>query len=250
VAIEYVGGTSNTGTGASINLTVNSGLTGGIGSAAAPGDIIVVFWGFGGTTNATMTVSSPAGYSVISDLYSNDTWDSNFGFAYKVQGSTPDTTVTVNSSNSASYGGGAVAMVFRGVEPTNPLDQTTATNSASNQSSSAADPPSITPQTPGAWVVAGGIGMQTTAGAAFTTPANMDTTDAISVKSDGTTSDAGVFGAYYSGWTSGAFDPNAVTGGTTSASSSHASVTLALRPFLPPGLLVAAPLTPGQYRFR
>lgn len=248
--IQYVGGTSQVGTGATMTLTVGSGLTGGIGSAAAENDIIIVIWGFGGTTDATMSVSSPTGYSVISDLYSNDTWDSNVGFAYKVQTATPDTTVVVNASNDAAYGSGATARVYRGVDTATPLDVTTTTVSAAAQSASRTDCPAITPVTRGATIIAGGIGMQTSAGgAAFTIPANMNT--GITVKQDGSTSDCGCWSSHVENQMDVSFNPDAVTGGSTNASSSYAGVTIALRPLqLPIGIVVAPPGQPHKWKFR
>jgi hypothetical protein len=140
---------------------------------------------------------------------------------------TPDTTCVVNRTANAAYGGAAVVQVWRGVDTTTRYDVTRTTSQSTNNSRF--DPPAITPVTAGAVIVVGGIGTQTTAGAAFTIPSGWSTYG-ISVKSDGTTSDTGIAIGSKTDWTSGAFDPAAVTGGTSTTSSGRIAVTIALRP--------------------
>lgn len=233
MAITYVGGASNVGTGSTITVDLTS-LTGGVASSPSEGDLVVVVWGHGDTTDRTMSVST-SGYDTPLDLYQTETWDPNLGVASKFMGSTPDTSVVVNRTSNAAYGGAAVVHVWRGVDTTTRYDVTRTT--ASGQNSHLVNPPSITPTTAGAVVLACGIGTQATTGAAFTIPSNME--NGVSVKSDGTTSDAAVFIAS-AAWTSGAFDPNAVTGGTGGGSAGWIGVTIALRPAPPPPIELAA----------
>jgi len=225
MAITYVGGNSNVGTGSTISVDLTA-LTGGSNSSPSEGDLVVVIWGCGDTGNLTMTMNT-SGYDTPLDLYQTETWDPNLGVASKFMGSTPDTTCVVNRSNNAAYGGAAVVQVWRGVDQTTRYDVTRTTATGSN--ASRFNPPAITPTTAGAVILAGGIGTQTTAGSAFTIPSGWNTYG-ISVKSDGTTSDAGVAIGSKTNWSSGAFDPAAVTGGTTGTSSGWIGVTIALRP--------------------
>jgi hypothetical protein len=230
MALVYVGGTTGGGTGASYTVSLSGTLTGGVASSPAQGDIVIVAAGHGATASSAPTCSGNtmgAYTGAHAALYSNDTWDTNFRTFYMIQGATPDTTLTIGRTNNTTYGGATAVHVWRNVDQATPLDVTTTTVSASNQNGSRVDCPAITPTTAGAVIIACGTGMQTTAGSDFTIPSNMG--NGHSAFFDGSTSDAGTFIASVF-WTSGAFDPNAVTGGTTSTSSSYAGATLALRP--------------------
>jgi hypothetical protein len=226
----YVGGTSGGGTGASYNVSLSGTLTGGSNSSPSQGDLIVVCAAHGATASSAPTCSgntSGAYQPVHAALYSNDTWDTNMRTFYQFAGVTPDTTLTIGRTNNTTFGGATVVHVWRGVDPTTPIDVTANTNSANNQSASRPNPPSHTPSTADAVVIACGAGMQTTAGAAFTIPSGM--ANGVSQHFDGSTSDIGTFISSFD-WVSGAYDPAAVTGGTTNASSSNASATFSLRP--------------------
>ena len=232
MALQYVGGTSNAGTGASYTVSLNGTLTGGLSSSPAAGDIVVVFSGFGNTASVapTCTGNNSGAYDSASNaLYSNDTWDTNFRAFYKVQGSTPDTSLTIGRVNNTTYGGATTVHVWRGVNTTTPLDVTTTTTSASNQSSAALNPPAITPVTSGAIVIAGGAGTMPAAGTAgYTAIGTMSNT--VTQYGNGSTADTSVIMASFA-WTSGPYDPVTATGGTqNNTSSSWAGVTLALRP--------------------
>lgn len=228
MALQYVGGfglASSSGTTYTVSLT---GLTGGLASSPSTGDVVVVSVGRGGTSNVAPTCSgnSSGSYTgAASALYSNDTWDTNYRMFYMVMGATPDTSLTINRASSTTYGFATTVQVWRGVDTTTPLDVTSTTATGIN--TSLANPPSITPTTAGAIIIAGGAACQTSAGAAFTIPSGM--ANGVSVNGNGSTADIGVFIASYA-WTSGAYDPAAVTGGTTSTSSSWAATTIALRP--------------------
>jgi len=242
----YVGGTTGGGTGASYNVSLNGTLTGGSGSSPQQGDLILVCAGHGGTASSAPTCSgntSGAYQPVHAALYSNDTWDTNMRTFYQFAGATPDTTLTIGRTNNTTYGGATAVHVWRGVDTTTPLDVTPSTNSANNQSASRPNPPSHTPTTADAIVIACGTGMQTTAGSAFTIPSGM--ANGQSAFFDGSTSDCGTFMSSLD-WTSGAYDPAAVTGGTTSTNGSHASATFSLRPVQPTALTQATTFTNSQ----
>lgn len=243
MAITYVGGTSGTGTSTGYTVSLSGTLTGGSDSSPSTGDIVLVTTGFGSAGNQTGSMSCSGDqtgtYSQAhTPSFQNDTWDTNHGFYYAIQGSTPDSTITIGRQTNTAYGGVTTIHVWRGVDTVTPLDVTVLEAGSGN--ASRPDPPSITPVTTGAIVIAAGTGTQTTAGSAFTIPSGM--TNGVSQASDGTTSDTGNFICSFE-WTSGAYDPAAATGGTTSTSSSWRATTLALRPYVAP----TQPLTPDLF---
>lgn len=179
----------------------------------------------------------PAGYTAAhTALFNTDTNASNFQVSYKWMGATPDTSVAIPASNATTSGVAYAIYVFHGVHPTNPLDVTPTTAGAGN--TGVANAPAITPVTAGAWIAAFG-GAAVAAGAVFTNPAGMSTTTNHfrSATITTTTNDANIGGALFTTWTSGAYDPAAFGGSTTTNTGSWSAVTLALRP-KPPSLLV------------
>jgi hypothetical protein len=229
MTLTYVGGTSGSGTGATYTVSLNGTLTGGTNSSPQQGDIVVVMSGHGGTTNSAPTVTgnnngSYTGAGVAS--YGNDTWDTNFRTFYKIQGVTVDTQITVARTSSTAYGGATVVQVWRNVDKTNPIDATGTPATGTN--SSRANPPAVTPVTTGAVVVYGGAGVQPAASGVAPTDANGGD-HVVSVKSDGSTADLGIYIASKT-WTSGQYNPAANTNMATSTSCSWAAQTIALRP--------------------
>lgn len=231
-AITYVGGASANGTGATYNVSL-TGLTGGSGSTAQAGDIVIVITGWGSTANGDPGVST-AGYTEEpsgTDLYSSDTRDVNVSANWKVMGSTPDTSVTVRGFNNAANGGATVVQVWRGVDQGTPMDATVTTTSANNQSASSFDSPSITPVTTGAFVLSAGMGTDDTTPLTKTAPTGYGN----SVATTGTGSTMSVtIGIASKAWASGAENPAAWSGGETSTSDSWAAFTIALRPATAP----------------
>ena len=149
----------------------------------------------------------------------------------------PDTTASCNPSSGSSIASDCVAMVFRGVDTTMPMD--VAFTSAISPNSEDVNCPAITPVTSGAVVVC-------TGGAAG---ASVDTTPTAPTGYSGSTyvqtdpGSAGAAVASYKNWTSGAEDPAAyVMDLGTASANSWAAITLALRPANdPPTLTVSQP---------
>lgn len=226
---QLVGYAFNTGTRSSIDVDINGTLTGGIGSSPQEGDLIIVFATSSYNTLLTISASgnnSGAFATEVASFRGNDTWDANAAVFRQFAGSTPDTSISVSRGlGNASYGGLAIVLVWRGVDATTPMDVSAVT--ATGVNASRPDCPSITPVTSGAKILALGAGAQDSTGSAFTVPSGM--TSIVSALGDGTKSDIGSFVASFD-WESGAYDPAAATGGTTSTSSSWAGITLALRP--------------------
>lgn len=237
-ALTYVGGASNSGTGSTYSVSLTS-LTGGSGSSAQAGDIVIVITGWASTANGNPGVTT-TGYTEepsSTDLYSNDTRDANVSANWKIMGSTPDTSVTVSGFNNAANGGGTVVQVWRGVDQTTPMDTTVTTTSASNQSASSPNSPSITPVTTGAYVLSGGLGTDDTTPLTKTAPTGY--TNAVTVTGTGSTMSVTV-GIASKAWTSGAENPAAWTGGETSTSDSWGAFSIALRPAFAPTVTTQA----------
>ena len=233
MAISYVGGVAGGRAGSTGTTTqsISGTLTGGSNSSPSAGDLVVVWCSAAADTTAaaTQTVSGNT-----SGTYNTETQQSQLGTTYdayaqlnwKVQGSTPDTTLTIPSSGSARNAQRWAIHVFRGVNSTTPWDVTSTT--ASGTASGRPNPPSITPSTAGAWILWLGHSAAAT-GAAYTAPTDFATNWLGGTTSD-TADDMDGFG-YYTGWTSGAYDPAAITaGGTTNAADAWVAKTAVLRP--------------------
>jgi len=223
--IQYVGGITGRKTGTSDTTLSLTSLTGGIDSTARGGDLVVAAYGLGLDFGTPGDITS--GYTEICNLFVSDTNALQFLVKYKVMTSTPDTTVTFGTTGASAENGMAKAVaVFRGVNAT-PLDVTSTTASSAN--SVLANPPSITPVTPGAWIVCvGGGGHNQGDGATFT---NSELLNFITIGANGGSDDGLIGVGYKSDWTSGAFDPVAFGfSASNSTNYSWAAVSIALRP--------------------
>lgn len=227
---ELVGQTSQTWRDSSTSTAISlTGLTGGIASAPAEGDVVVVLYEHDSSFTNTLGIST-SGYSTAT---ANGIDTRNFlGLVgVKKMGATPDTDVTVTASTgNAGESRIVLVEVWRGGDPSTVLDASIVTASGGNTGQP--NPGAISPLTPGALilVLGGCAGAYETEPSAFTSG---DLTDifqlAISTPS----------GSYLYGnraaighhtWTSGAFDPAQWGGGTTSTTASWAAFTIALRP--------------------
>jgi hypothetical protein len=226
MAISYVGGkgAGSAGQGGgSISLT--TGLTGGSGGAPLEGDLVVVTVSVGTQARQpTIAISTPSGYTPLTAQRTTaTTYDTNVQTCYKVMGSTPDTSVTIPASGNIADGISYVIQVFRGVDTANPMD-VTPTYATGSGVTAAPDPAAITPTTAGAWIVCCG-GAAANAGGTMT--ASYLTNFLAYNGAD--TNDALIGCGYYTGWTSGSYDPAQFTG-FANANNSWGATTLALRP--------------------
>lgn len=222
-ALQYVGGASATGTGATYNVSL-TGLSGGIGSSAAAGDLVIVVTGWASAADGDPGVTT-AGYTEVYDLFGNDTRDANLSVNWKIMSGTPDTSVTVSGFNNAANGGATVVHVWRGADQTTPMD-VAAPAGATGNNGALPDSPAITPVTSGAYVLTVGLGTGAAAPTVFTAPSGY--VNAVSAAGAGST--MGAVAAIASvAWAGGAVDPGAWTG-TTGTTDSRAAGTLALRP--------------------
>ena len=225
MALSYVGGTSGLGTGSSYGIDLTS-LTGGIASSPAAGDIVIVVTGWGSTSNDTPGVSS-VGWTEIGNYYQSDARDANLSIAYKIMGGTPDTSVTVFGSGNANYGGATAVHVWRGVDPSTPLD--VLTTAAGGNNNARPDSPPITPLAIGAIVLSAGLGTGDTTPQAFTAPTGF--TNTVSKTGDGSSIGAIACVASYN-WVSGAYNPSAWTGGESTINDSWRAASIVLRPYI------------------
>lgn len=229
MAISYRGGkvAGRTNPSSGVSVAIDSGLTGGSGTAALAGDLVVVTAVTGSAAgNPAMAVTTPTGYTALGQLnQSAVNVDTSLDVSYKIMGATPDTAVTIPGTTNNAWGEAYSIQVFAGVDPTTPMDATAV--SAGGTGTGRPDPGSITPVTAGAWVVICGGGAAGT-GANYTAPTNYTTNFLTANGAD--SSDAMVGSGYWDGWTSGAEDPGGYTGGTTGANDSWCAYTLALRP--------------------
>lgn len=246
MALQYVGGTSGSGTTTGYTVSLSGTLTGGIASSPAVGDIVLVCSAFGNTAASAPEVSgniSGAYTALQAASHVNDTWDTEFLAAYKVMAGTADSTLTITRATNAAYGGATVVHVWRGQSTTAPINQNATTATTTN--ASRGNPPAVTSSVDNGVAIAFGAGTQTTAGAAFTVSAGMS--NAVSVNADGTTADIGVWIASNTVTNGVAYDPAAWTGGTTSTSCSAAAKTIVLAPEPPAALTLDS--TPGSLAY-
>lgn len=220
VGIQYVGGSTQTSTGTTSDITVSlTSLTGGSGTAPIAGDFVVVYFGTGSTANRDLVIGS--GFTELTELYANSTFDANLVVAYKVMGSTPDTSFTITGGTLATADAGAIAVqVWRNVA------QITAFTTATITTSVLCNPPAITPTIAGSVIVSGGAGAHDRGTQTFS---SSDLTGFITA--GGNSTNDVTIGIGYNVWTSGAFDPAAFTFSSTNNSGfASASVTLVLAP--------------------
>lgn len=200
------------------------------GLAIAQNDIVVVVTGYtaNGTGFASITCSgnNNGGYSLNTQMSEpTDTWDSVCKIFYKVQGATPDTSLSIGTTASAARGGATAVHVWRGIDTASPIDTTGA--AATGINTGRGNPPAITPANVGAIVLACGLGAQAPGGSAYAVSSGM--INGASALQDGTTSGTGALIAS-DVWASGSYDPAAWTGGSDSVNASWVSNTIALKP--------------------
>jgi len=227
MAIQYVGGQVASRTNPTAALSVNFALTGGLAAVPAVGDLVIVTVVVGSAAgNPALAVTTPTGYTALGQLNQSATAnDTSMNVSYKRMVGTPDTAVTIPGTGNNAFGESYSIQVFRNVDLINPLDVTVVSGGATG--TGRPDPGSITPITPGAWIVICGGGAAGT-GAVYVAPANY-TTNFLTSNSVETT-DAMIGSGYNATWASGPENPAAYTGGTTNAADSWTSYTIALRP--------------------
>ena len=215
--------TGDNDTNATLDLTA---LTGGSDTSPSSGDYVIVFGAASSGVDSDVTISDGSYTALGTDIYQSDSFKVNTNVFAKVQTATPDTSVSINGANNNTGGNAAVAVVLRGVDGTTQLD--VAIQQTGSLNTALANAPTITPSTSGAWIIAGGGIAQDTTPGTFTGPANM--TDYHQATSVGSSRGNVAWAAIKTDWSSGAFDPDALTGGDESTSYAFGAFTIAVRP--------------------
>lgn len=225
--IDYVGGKTLgfAGTTSTTNVSLTD-LTGGFLTAPQEGDLVVVSYGVAAGGAPATGISIGSSYTNLSVLSQTDSRSISFVVGYKFMGSTPDTSVTVSQTFSVNNAGCVTVQVYRGIDPTTPLDVTP--TSAGNINTFLVNPPAITPVTAGAVVAVSGGG----AAVSLATNAAYSSSDLLSFSSVfGNAAQDVLLGAGYVRWVSGAVDPATFTANVgDSTQFSWASYSVALRP--------------------
>ena len=218
MSLTYVGGTTGSGTSAAYNVDLS-------GISIAEGDIVVVATGMVSTTDLNPGISSPVDYTELVELYADDGRDANLAICYKVQGPTPDTSITCTGTGSSTNSAVTAVHVWRGVDTTNPIDVTITTATGINTGTF--DSPSTSPTTTGAIVLSLGLGTSLNARTAPVCPTGYG--NQVNESTDpGNAACVGIASKAWSG--SGSEDPGAWSNLSISSNDSWAAATLVLRP--------------------
>ena len=157
MAITFVGGTGAGRAGSTSTASQSiTGLTGGSDSAPIEGDLVLVV--VATATQARNPACAISGWSTIGTQLNvtSTTYDTSLQVSYKFMTSTPDTSITIPSTGNIADGQSRRVLVFRGVDPTTPLD--VAAVSATGTGTTRFDAAAITPTTAGAFIAVFGGG--------------------------------------------------------------------------------------------
>lgn len=216
--IQFVGSSSAFSIDGQTAQVFLNNLTGGIDTAARTGDLVIISTGIGGTVDYTSSA-----YTVVADLYANDTHDANLFVRYVFMGATPLTSFSQGGTGNTATSMALVAHVFRGVSTAMPISPAVATATGIN--SFRANPPAVTPSFDNSWIYVVGAGSDATVGS-FST---MGLSNFVAVSAADTSSIS--LGAGYRPDVSTTYDPPAFTNtATDTANGSWAAATLALVP--------------------
>lgn len=226
-----------TNTGAGDTDTFGTWL-GGIGGSLQQNDLLVMAVSCGASGNQVAgTDYGPTGshgLTQVCDLFSDDSYDTNLYVGYQVCGVSPPTSKDVATNSEENHL--RIYLAFRGVNTSTPMDATATTATGTNENQ--ANGPAITPVTTGAKVVSiSAFASRSQSGdtdidTLKTAPANMTliVKDSANTEFAGPPDGQGAACISWADWTSGAFNPDALTGTGSTTSDSWSSCTLALRP--------------------
>lgn len=245
--VGYADLTVNSSTTLTSTISLTS-LTGGIDTAPIKDDIIILIGSGGGSagvaSNFTSGLAAGGGLgphtsdgslpwnAELCNINSNDTNDCQLVIGWERAGVTPPTSVVVVRGEEANDFCIYQVLVFRGVSTTTAIDTTTVT--ATGLNGIAANPPSITPVTAGAVILAVGASSRDYADTRDMVGSS-DMTQLVASSMDagnasGTNGKAGqMITMIKTDWTSGAFNPAAYTG-TGDSADCWCAATIALRP--------------------
>ena len=209
MAIQFVGSASTGVSNGSFSSTLTfsiATLSGGIGTTPQTGDIVVLLR----ASSDSVTALAVTGYTTLASsgpIYT----------AYRIMGATPETSLSLFTPGGEDSV--TIAMVFRGVDQTTPLDATAA---LSSNFTAIPDPPAVTTVTNNAVSVV--LASSDQGPATVTSPTGYSTSV---VRRQSTTIAA--YACFKTVASAGVENPSAF-GGITSASRTAFAVTVALRP--------------------
>jgi hypothetical protein len=228
--IQFVGGATAAKVGATSGnstIALDGGLTGGISPSVADGDFVLAVYGMASNTSRTLAITDgTTGYTLVgSQLFANsDTVDTNFRVGRKfVSG---DTATTFGPTGNANDPGAMGVYVFRGVDPTTPLDVSVVTATGIN--SAFPNFAAITPSMKGAFIIAVAASGHIGGFDVYNTPS--DLIGFQSVGGDDSIGGITIGMGHKADWVSGSFDPATWVHPDTNDISSWAAITIALRP--------------------
>lgn len=198
-------------------------LTGGIDTQPSAGDVVVIFMATGSIASRAIAETTGTYTTLFTKIYNNLTEDLNFYGAYKVMGSTPDTTATVTWTLNSADAGAVWIEVWRLIDPANVLDVAVVTTTGNNGQPV---PGASTPVTQHAPILVVGGGA---AGNALATAFTSSDLSAFQTLARNNTHSVTIGGGHKD-WTSGAFTAAQFGGGTTTAGNARAAASVALRP--------------------
>lgn len=228
VPFEFVGGAITTKAGATSGnstMSLTSGLTGGISASAQSGDLVIAVFGSAHTTTLSITDGTNNYTQIGSEVVSSPGFRTRLRCAYKQI--TDDTSVTFGPTGSTYNGGVTSVQVWRGASAATPMD--VSATQATGTNSHRANPPSITPVTVGATVLAVGLGNYSDSESRLSYT-HSGLTDLFSACTSG--GDPLVMGVgQIVDWVSGAVDPAAFSHAVaTDALYAWSAMTIAIRP--------------------
>lgn len=235
MAIQYVGGQTAAITAVSpATQTVTFSLTGGTASTPAAGDLVLVLYTASSTTDDNLSSKMlTAGYTQVSELYSNGTaYDANMAVFRKFMGASPDASLDIVGKNFATSGGIVQIAVYSGVDTTTPLDVTPTTVTGTGTGNT--NPTAITPATAGNIIVALG-NAAILSSRTYTTATTAYMSGFLQDNNVGTVASSLSGIGYIPGQPAGvSYNPATWLVSSDSPNYSWASVTIALRAYVPP----------------
>lgn len=227
MAIQFVGRTGGSRGGTSSSTTQSlTALTGGIASSPSEGDLVLIALDVGAAAGRNPSCAISGWNTIGTQLnVTAKAYQVCFQVSYKFMGSTPDTSITIPGSQNIADGQAWQVLVFRGVDSTTPFDVASVSATGSGVSTNW-DAAAIQPTTAGAFIVIMGGGA-TGGVSTYVAPSGFI---GWGTSNGNDTNDGSCGAGYYDGWTSGSYDPAAVTGGQSNTDASWAAWTIALRP--------------------
>jgi len=227
MAIIYVGGLSNSRAGAvtTYSQSLSGTLSGGTDTSPLEGDLVLVNVAAASANSYRPTTMAVSGWNNLAfqteEAVTNNSYQQ---ISYLFMSATPETSITIPSTGNNRNAQTWTVQVFRNVDVNNPLAVVYATGNATGRP----NPSAITPAAANSWILWLGSSAAAT-GATFTAPTDFSTNWLTNTQAD--TYDSSTGAGYYTGWSSGSYDPAAITaGGTTGSTDSWVAATIALRP--------------------